>query len=245
MAELLYAQCALFVRQSLGLTPFMRLNAWEKEYRSLYPRESAIYFINADLENFLNEIRMIFKYIKNNHVPQESIEKICIYVLRLLEFSDQTYERGSLEVLQNRMLKEISISCSEEEVVESLVRIFSKMGKKEERTVETDEVEKIKAYIDEHYLTLESMEKVAAEFGYNYTYLSRMFKQKTGETMSRYILNKKIELAKDMLENKPELKVTEVSDLCGYGDYRYFTRIFKKMVGVSPSEYKEQIGKFL
>ena len=212
----------------------MKLNAFTKDY-----------FINADLENFLNEIRMIFKYIKNNHVPQESIEKICIYVLRLLEFSDQTYERGSLEVLQNRMLKEISISCSEEEVVESLVRIFSEMGKKEERTVETDEVEKIKAYIDEHYLTLESMEKVAAEFGYNYTYLSRMFKQKTGETMSRYILNKKIELAKDMLENKPELKVTEVSDLCGYGDYRYFTRIFKKMVGVSPSEYKEQIGKFL
>lgn len=57
--------------------------------------------------------------------------------------------------------------------------------------------------------------------------------------MSRYITDKKMELAKDLLLNKTELKVTEVSNLCGYGDYRYFSRVFKSEVGVSPSDYKE------
>ena len=116
MAELLYAQCALFVRQSLGLTPFMRLNAWEKEYRSLYPRESAIYFINADLENFLNEIRMIFKYIKNNHVPQESIEKICIYVLRKSVFMYYGFWNSLTRHMREAVWKCYRTGCSKKSV---------------------------------------------------------------------------------------------------------------------------------
>ena len=80
-----------------------------------------------------------------------------------------------------------------------LLKSSSEMWKKEERTVETDEVEKIRAYIDEHYLTLVSMEKVAEEFGYNYTYLSRMFKQKKISEE---------EYTKRLLSSKPEEEET-------------------------------------
>lgn len=208
----------------------MKLNAYTKNY-----------FVNTDLESFLNEIQIVFKYMKNNHVTQESIEKICLYVLKMLEFSEKGYERERIEEIQNEILNKISIAVSEEKVFESLIQIFSVNRETEEEKDVTAEVDRLQEYIDEHYLTLESMETVAVEFDYNYTYLSRMFKKKVGESMSQYILNKKIGLAKEMLETNPELKVTEVSDLCGYSDYRYFGRVFKKNVGISPSEYKEQI----
>ncbi len=203
----------------------MKLNTYVKNY-----------FISTDLDNFMDEIRVVFKYMKNNHAPQESIEKICVYVLHLLEFSNQGYEREQLDELQSRMLQNISLETSEEALFESLIQLFGTINSAGD---EEKEIEKIRAYIDEHYLTIESMEEVADEFGYNYTYLSRMFKNKAGESMSRYILNKKLDLAKEMLRTRTELKVTEISDLCGYNDYRYFGRVFKNEVGVSPSEYRD------
>lgn len=190
-------------------------------------------------EDFMEEIRVIFKYMKNNHVPQASIEKAVVYMLRLLEMSNQGYDRQRLEELQSRMMKSISMENQEERLFEELLHLFGTVNGERESEEKTD-IEEILAYIDEHYLTIESMEEVAEEFGYNYTYLSRMFKNKAGESMSRYILNKKLDLAREMLCTRPELKVTEISDLCGYNDYRYFGRVFKNEVGLSPSEYREQ-----
>lgn len=209
----------------------MKLNTYIKNY-----------FISTDLEHFMDEIRVVFKYMKNNHAPQENVEKICIYVLKLLEFSEQGYEREKLEALQNRMMKNISMSISEDLLFENLLEIFATVNSSTDMQDEEEEG-KLLAYIDEHFLTIESLEDVAEEFGYNYTYLSRMFKKRFGESMSKHITNKKIDLAKDMLRNQPGLKVTEVSDLCGYNDYRYFSRVFKSEVGISPNEYKEGKGE--
>lgn len=206
----------------------MKLNTYIKNY-----------FISTNLENFMNEIKMIFRYMRSNHAPQESIEKICIYVLKLLEFSNQGYQRERLEELQNLMMKDITMSLSEEELFETLLQIFATINNDGQEQSEEDEVERMLEYIDERYLAIESMEEVAEEFGYNYAYLSRMFKKKVGKSMSRYITDKKMGLAKELLVNKTELRVTEVSDLCGYGDYRYFSRVFKSEVGISPSDYRE------
>lgn len=211
----------------------MKLNAYIKQY-----------FISADLDKFLDEIRMMFKYMKNNHAPQENIEKICVYVLKLLEFSNQGYEREWLDELQNHMLKDISMISSEERLYESLIETLSMVNRIGNESGKEDDIETIIGYINEHYLTIESMEEVADVFGYNYTYFSRMFKKKAGESLSRYILKKKIELAKEMLSTQQELKITEVSDLCGYNDYRYFSRVFRNEVGISPSEYKEHSHMF-
>ena len=60
--------------------------------------------------------------------------------------------------------------------------------------------ERVLEYVDTHFLTLESLEQVADVLGYNYTYLSRMFKKITNMSASKYITNKKIALAKELLE---------------------------------------------
>ena len=72
------------------------------------------------------------------------------------------------------------------------------------------------------------MEQVAEEFGYNYAYLSRLFKKKSGMSMNKYITKKKIEFAKTLIQDKPDMRLSEISDLCGYEDSRYFSRVFKR-----------------
>ena len=198
------------------------------------------YYINSDLDSFLNEVETIFKYMKNNHAPQATVEKICIYVLRLLEFSKKGHEKDLLDDMGQQMIERICVSVSEKELFENLMQEFRSLNECQDDRNEEDDEKNLLEYVDERYLIIESLEEVAEHFGYNYTYLSRIFKKKVGESMSRYITRKKIELAKEMIETKPEMRLSEISDLCGYNDSRYFSRVFKSETGLSPSEYKDQ-----
>lgn len=198
------------------------------------------YYISADLETFLGEAEMIFKYMKSNHASQSTVEKICIYVLRLLEFSKQGYDKDLLDDLGDQMIAGISISLSEEELFENLLQEFKALIHCQASENEEYDEETVLDYVNERYLTIESLEEVAEHFGYNYAYLSRIFKKKAGMSMSRYITQKKIGLAKELIETKPEMRLGEISDMCGYNDSRYFSRVFKAETGCSPSEYKEK-----
>lgn len=197
------------------------------------------YYNSRDLESFINEIRTTFKFLKRSHVTQDSIAKICVYVCHLLEFSEQGYGREDIEELQAEMMRSISISVSEEKLFEQLpAKIESLNSGKDEEDKET----KLINYVDEKFLSIGSMEQVADEFGYSYAYLSRLFKKKAGMPMNRYITGKKMEFARELIQDKPDMRLSEISDICGYEDSRYFSRVFKAETGMSPSEYKEQFS---
>src|SRR5690606_22126467 len=73
------------------------------------------------------------------------------------------------------------------------------------------------------------------------TYLSLLFKNNTGKTFIEQLTNIRMDKAKDMLKST-SLRNYEVAEKVGYHDSRYFSQIFKKKVGVSPSEYRESVG---
>lgn len=195
------------------------------------------YFISTNLENFLNEMQVIFKYMESNHASQENIEKVCLYVIRLLELSSPESGKEKLGEIQERLIQSISMSVSEKNLFEMLLMEFQKVNYYMEAIYESNVETRLLEYVDEHYLSIESVESVAEEFGYNYAYLSRLFKKKVGESMNRYITEKKIKLAKELLTSHPDMSLTEVSEMCGYNDYRYFSRVFKAETGKAPSEY--------
>jgi len=65
-----------------------------------------------------------------------------------------------------------------------------------------------------------------------------MFKKETGKTLTEYIQMVRIETAKKLLVEK-ERNVSEVAELVGYSDIKFFTKQFKKALGVSPNEYRK------
>lgn len=71
------------------------------------------------------------------------------------------------------------------------------------------------------------------------TYLSGLFKRKTGKTIWEYLTSVRIERAKELLRN-PRFKLYHISKQVGYEDANYFAKIFKKQTGVTPSEYREK-----
>lgn len=75
----------------------------------------------------------------------------------------------------------------------------------------------------------------------NYTYLSSYFKQRTQENLTSYINRVRTDKAKELLLD-PSLSVSEISRLTGFSDHNYFSKVFKKMTGMTPVEYRHQIS---
>lgn len=87
-----------------------------------------------------------------------------------------------------------------------------------------------------------SLQSVAQKVYMTPTYLSLLFKLNTGKTFIEHLTDIRIDKAKDLL-NSTHYKNYEVAEQVGYQDPRYFSQIFKKKVGLSPTEYRESVGK--
>lgn len=196
------------------------------------------YFLHTDLKNFTDEIQIVLRYMIQNRATQENIEKVSLYVLKLLELSSQDCEAAFQEDIQIRQQQCIGMAATEEELMDNLMGCFQKIGRYVEELYEKKIETRVLEYVDSNFLTLEGLEQVADVFGYNYTYLSRLFKKMSGVSLNKYITEKKITLSKQMLHEHPDMVLDEVCELCGYNDCRYFSRVFKAQTGCTPSEYR-------
>jgi len=98
-------------------------------------------------------------------------------------------------------------------------------------------------YIANHYNDRNlSIETIAESLGISGGHLSHIFKKETDYTIMSYITRYRIRTAMNMLSDCRH-KVYEVAEMVGYRDITYFSSIFKKMVGLSPSEYQDRIRK--
>jgi len=99
-------------------------------------------------------------------------------------------------------------------------------------------IDKSIKYINRNYNKKISLEEVAECSFVNTSYFCTLFKQKTGYTFTNYLSVIRINKAKELLLNT-ECRINEVAVIVGYDDWNYFSRVFKKIVGISPLQYKE------
>lgn len=97
-------------------------------------------------------------------------------------------------------------------------------------------------YIMEHYADSDiGVRKIAESLGLSEGHLSHTFKKETEYTINAYITRYRVRVAMKLLQNC-RYKVYEVAEMVGYKDITYFSTIFKKIAGVTPSEYQDRIG---
>lgn len=93
-------------------------------------------------------------------------------------------------------------------------------------------------YIELNYASDLSLQEVAGKFFVSREYISRRFKQEYGINFSDFVVNIRIDKAKLLLQN-PRLKLTQISEMVGFHDVKYFSKVFKKQVGSSPKDYRD------
>lgn len=101
-------------------------------------------------------------------------------------------------------------------------------------------VQQVKEYIEGHYRDDIALQDIADIFGYSDVYFCKLFKQSFGMNFISYLNNYRIEKAKNLLAN-PIINIKDVSVKAGFRDANYFTRIFKRMEGATPSEYRSKV----
>lgn len=95
----------------------------------------------------------------------------------------------------------------------------------------------IEQYVDFHIEERITRENIARAVSFSEDYISKLFKRETGNSLSEYIMSRKIERAKELIE-KDEEPIGYIATRLGYSSFSYFSEVFKRFTGELPSEYK-------
>ena len=123
-----------------------------------------------------------------------------------------------------------------DKIGEACHNVLVKRGEKS-----NDIVDSAKRYIDENYNKDVSLDDISRLMNLSPYYFSKLFKERTGENFVEFLTRVCIDKAKEMLES-PEKSIKEICSEVGYSDPNYFSRIFKKVVGIPPTEYRDMKG---
>lgn len=154
-------------------------------------------------------------------------------IILLSGFAEFEYAQQAIKLnVLAYLLKPVNID-EMEELIEKLVKESSNNSNKNVL------LEKARNFIRQNYKQPISLQDVANYLERNPDYLSSLFKKETGSSFSEYLNNLRIKKAQHLLSST-SLYTYEVAEQVGYTDFRYFTKIFKKITGLTPSDYRKQ-----
>lgn len=105
-----------------------------------------------------------------------------------------------------------------------------------------DPIAQIGTFIEQHFAEELSLQGMSERFYLSREYISRRFKQQYGVNLSEYVLTIRMNEAKRLLETSRQ-RIYEVAQAVGFSDDKYFRKVFKKQVGVTPNEFREQVQR--
>jgi len=130
---------------------------------------------------------------------------------------------------------------STNEIIDMLVECvnrYMRVEKPEHQNQQHHLIKKVAAFIEERIQESWTVKELAEQFNLNASYLSVLFKKEMDKTISEYVQETRITLAKRLLQD-PNIKVYEVAEQVGIQTSAYFTYLFKKIVGCTPQEFRD------
>lgn len=99
---------------------------------------------------------------------------------------------------------------------------------------------RIEKYVNESLSSDIYIDKLAELFGVSKNALYKIFREEFSSTVNGYITKKRLELAEELLKKRDDINITEIALACGFPDYNYFIRVFKRHYGVTPLGYRRR-----
>ncbi|WP_419954273.1 response regulator transcription factor [Neobacillus niacini] len=122
------------------------------------------------------------------------------------------------------------------------IAVFLKKVKKSTLQKNNNIIKDIEKYLQENFDRDVKLQEISDHFYISREYISRKFKQEFNENISDYIVRIRMEKAKSLLKNS-QLKIYEIANMIGYQDDKYFRKVFKKVEGITPNEYRAEYVK--
>ncbi|TXK80347.1 response regulator [Paenibacillus sp. N3.4] len=199
----------------------------------------------ADEDKLLAELDEVFEPLSRNrkegftYCRNVSLQLFLLASRLMVELNILAPELGDKEAeLWERVFKQETIIDLRKLVEDHLLDISKRIGDKRSGKPK-NVIERVRLLMDQRYAENLQVGVIANEVFLSPTYLCLLFKQETGETINEYLTKVRIEKAKELLSD-PRNKFYEVSYTVGYSDPSYFSKLFKKYTGVTPSSFRDQ-----
>lgn len=208
-------------------------SAWETPYP--FEEESALLqaFERADAEETAMGLERFFAQLRSSHPNPDTLHNI----VSKLSYELIRTARQKLAVLT--IPSPVLPPQADETVLRTVLEDYIRQCLHEQESRRSSElVQRIIQYLEQNYaqnITLSSLEEA---FFFNASYISRVFKQKTGKNYSDYLLGIRLEHAKELLRSSNH-SIAYISDTTGFGNSKYFSKIFKEKVGMQPIQYRK------
>lgn len=173
-------------------------------------------------------------------VLMEMYMQLALQILSLLRSSDAVdLGRGGLSLMRLMNADQHPSVAEAGAYLRSAVVCIRSQQQASANTAAMETVTRVKSYIAAHLHEDISLTCLADHVGLNASYLSRVFRKATGETLMGYLSNARMELARQMLMD-PRRQIQQISQELGFLTPAYFSYFFKKNEGLTPTEYRER-----
>jgi two-component system response regulator YesN len=202
--------------------------------------EQIIYLIeNSNWIEVDKKLRSLFRHLKNSMYPIKTVKNssILLYSFITKSLLHHVPSKKELEHTKNIYTKIHGSQSIDDlyKILSTTIHSASDITVSESSTSEI--VKKVTSYIQQHFNENISLSSIAETMHVNSSYLSRLFKKETNNTLTVAITKIRMEKAKELLLTTDK-KIYEIANAVGIEDATYFSQLFKKYTGLNPKEYK-------
>lgn len=192
--------------------------------------------------SILRQVRCLFPLIPIIMLTEQHSEALAIWALRMQvsDFFVKPLQPENLITSAETILKQVSLQkdtmaypCQRPNISSNPIPAELRF-----RPCQKKRTYPAQSFMETHYHEKIYEEEVAQLCGMNVSTFSRSFKKEHGTTFRNYLINYRINKAKELLQN-PNAMVTDIAYTVGFHDPSYFARTFRRFVGISPSRYHE------
>ncbi len=230
-----------------AIAPYIKKTEPQKESPQLDGKSYIDKFRECMQQNLYKKSLEISKeYIDFVYKDSDNINKISIKVLEFIKeiaYISGDYNQNTMNslIVKTEKLKGESDKFSRKYYSYSLIgetidTVFEEIDKSR---IYSDDIKKILNYIDRNIKKGVTLEEVADNFNMSYCYFSKFFKKAVKVNFITYITDRRIEYAKEMLLNT-DMPIINIAYDLSFNETNYFSKAFKKKVGVTPTEYREK-----
>lgn len=185
--------------------------------------------------------RLYEHLVHENHLPSQIKESLIRFNWSLVTSQKDKKEESELGI--QKILQRIASADTWNQIETDMSEFMTFLDYSEPKTEEpsvSELIQRAKVLIRKYYNQGITLEETARKLFVSEEYLSAQFKKETGSTFTETVRKYRIEKVKELLV-ETHLKMNQISELAGYSDPKYMSRVFKEEVGMLPTEYRKEI----
>ena len=245
-----YTQAVKALKHCKGIVSHFNDLPIASDYETGYPAEREKHLeemvLRGDAQTAIADAEVFFQWMVERYPEHDMAIRLKVLEFVMRAEYNAFHEGGGLKyhfldrddylptVLATESFEELKVWFLRK-IAESARNVSTKADEKANRVVA-----KARLFIDRNFNRDLTLEEVSREVHVSPYYFSKLFKEQTGDNFINYLTQKRVDTAKQLLADG-RLNIKAICNEIGYNDPNYFSRLFKRFEGVTPTEYREQL----